>query len=346
VRVARLATCARRDERGAVAVIVAICAILLFAGTAYAIDAGNLWTQRRHMVTAADASALAAAGDFAVGVDGCASTAAKYLTNNVSSATLEDCDHTTTSEDSGHVTVRGRTVADYTFAGIFGIDDKEVRATTSAEYGIPFAVAGLRPFGLCLYAGDPDGTGPLLGPLQTWLNLPTGPTGQSAPITITYAKSHPNDCGGNAPGNWGVMDFDGGANSNSDIQDWTLNGYPGEVSISPPTVEGDTGAFSNSLDTELSALKSSGAWFGLPVFDSVTGNGSNAEFRLVAFVSVKLVDFRANGTEANRYMTLVFDKGQLSGKCCDLNGIDTGVRVVRICDIDTLAPETSPDACG
>jgi hypothetical protein len=338
---------ARRDERGAVAVIVAICAVLLFACTAYAIDAGNLWAQRRNIVTATDASALAAAGEYAVGGDGCDSTAGEYLLDNADESELVDCVHEAgPSEDSGYVTVHGSKIAHYTFAGIFGIDDKEVESTTTAEYGIPLGVTGLRPFGLCLFAGDPDGAGPGVGPLQQWLNLPAGPTGQSGPITITYGKAHPNDCGGNAPGNWGVMDFDDGANSNADTQEWTANGYPGEVSISPPSVDGDTGVFSNSLNTELNGLRSSGAWFALPVFDSVTGTGANADFQIVAFVSVKLIDYRTTGSEANRYLTLVFDKGQLSGTCCAVGAIDTGARVVRICDVDTLSPDTSdPRAC-
>jgi len=331
-----LSSRARRDERGAVAVFVAICGALIFAGSAYAIDAGHLWETRRDMTTAADAAALASASDYALGKAGCDDTANEYLDKNVDGAELEDCDHTGKTPDSGYVTVKGGTVADYTFAGIFGISDKDVHASTTAEYGIPTGVNGLRPFGLCLH-GDNE--------LKTWLNLPAGPTGQSQPITITYSKDQPDACGANAPGNWGVLDFNGGANSNADTKDWTLNGYPGEVAISPPTIPGDTGAFSNSLNSELNFLKNAGEFFGLPVFDSVTGNGSNARFNIVAFVYVKIVDFKTTGSQAQRYMTLIFDRGVLSGRCCG-SGIDTGVRAVRICDVDTLSPETSdPRAC-
>jgi len=325
-----------RDERGAVAVIVAVCAVLIFGATAYAVDLGNAWETRRNMTTGADAAALAAAADYALGDNGCASSAPRYLDENVDEASLEGCNHTAKNADSGYVTVRGGTVATFTFAGIFGIDNQDIHATTTAEYGIPTAVSGLRPFGLCLN-GDDD--------LTAWLNLPSGPNGQSQPITITYSKDQPDACGANAPGNWGVLDFDGGANSNDDTKDWARNGYPGEVSISPPTIPGDTGAFSNSLNSALNFLKGSGDFFALPVFDSVTGSGSNARFNIVAFVSVKLVDFRTTGRQDRRYLTLVFDRGQLSGRCCG-NGIDTGVRAVRICDVDTLSPETTdPRAC-
>jgi Flp pilus assembly protein TadG len=327
---------ARADERGAVAVIVAICALVLFAFAAYAIDAGHAWQVRRSIVTAADAAALAAAGQYATGNDGCATAAADYLERNVADAVLVACEPGSAGTDRGHVTVQGQTTAKFSFAGLFGIDDDEIRASTTAQWGIPTGVRGLRPYGLCLDA-TPE--------LTQWLNLPAGPTGPSDPITIMYAKSHPDACGGDAPGNWGVLDFDGGANSNADLKDWTLNGYSDEVSISPPAVPGETGAFSTSVATELGILRDSGAYFALPIFDSVSGTGSTAEFNIVAFVWVRIIDFQVSGAQANRFMTLVFDRGVLEGRCCG-TGIDTGARVLRICDVDTLSPETTdPRGC-
>ena len=330
----RVVVRAPRDEHGAIAVIVAICSVMLFGFAAYAIDAGNAWQTRRHIVTASDAAALAAAGDYATGAAGsasdCDAVAGDYLDKNVDGASLLTCDPHGVGADNGYVTVQGETTAEYTFAGIFGIADADIDSITTAEWGIPSGVSGLRPFGLCLHA-NPQ--------LAAWLNLPNGPTGQSAPITITYGKSQPTACGNNIPGNWGVMDFDGGANSNADTKNWTLNGYPGEITI-PSTVHGDTGAFSNSLNGELSALRNSGAFFGLPVFDSAQGNGSNARFGVVAVVYVKLVDFRSTGSEAQRYLTLVFDRGVLEGRCCG-SGVDTGARALRICDVNTLSPNTT-----
>jgi len=323
-----------RDESGAIAVIVALVSIVLFAGAAFAIDAGNVWQTRRQMVTASDASALAAAGRYAEGGDGCATTAAATLAANRGDATLEDC-LPAAGTDEGHVTVRGSTTADFTFAGVFGLDDTEVESATTAEWGIPSGVRGLRPFGLCIDANQQ---------LKTWLNLPAGPTGPSGTVEITYGKAQPDACGTDAPGNWGVLDLDGGSNSNADTKEWTLNGYPGTVSVGD-LVAGDTGAFSNSLNSELATLKASGDLFPLPVFDQVSGNGSNARFRIRAFVYVRLLAYKTTGSQANRSLTLQFDRGVVAGTCCG-SGPDTGVRVVRICDVDTTAPDTTdPRAC-
>jgi Flp pilus assembly protein TadG len=321
-----------RDERGAVAVIVAICALMIFGFAAYAIDSGQAWTSRRHLVTAADASALATAKAYSEGKDGCATAAASSLTDNHPGATLTDCNPQVLSSSRGYVTVRGQATVQYTFARVFGIDSKDISATTTAQWGIPKAVAGLRPFGLCIDANQQ---------LKDWLAHPVGTSGV---VRVTYGKDQPTACGA-APGNWGVVDFDGGSNANSDTMNWVENGYDGTVSVGD-TLSGDTGAISSALNDGLSYLKSSGETFALPVFDTITNPGSNAQMHIVAFVLVKLVDYRVTGAQASRYFDVIFTNSVVSGPCCSPTGIDTGVRAIRICDVNTLTPNTSdPRAC-
>src|SRR5215207_6736557 len=105
--------------------------IVLFGAAAYAIDAGNLWQTRRSMVTASDAAALAAAGEYAVGENGCAN-ASEWLTTNRADATLDSCT-TEANTGGGHVTVSGHTTVPFSFAGIFGLTDKDVTSATSAR---------------------------------------------------------------------------------------------------------------------------------------------------------------------------------------------------------------------
>src|SRR5262249_40137639 len=157
---------AHHDEKGVVAVIVAIVAVVLFAAAAYAIDSGNLWQTRRNMVTATDAAALAAAEGYALGNDGC-STAPSVLTQNRGDAQLDSCAPSGTDTHGGYVTVSGHTTVNYSFAGIFGLTNKQVDSATTAEWGIPTGAIGLRPIALCETA-TPE--------LKQWLNLPTGPS--------------------------------------------------------------------------------------------------------------------------------------------------------------------------
>ena len=316
-------------ERGAVAIIVAICAVVLFGMAAYALDTGNAWGTRRHLITATDAAALAAAQKYAVGGNGCATEPSAFVTANDVGASVTGCAFTNLGPGAGYVTVNAKKTVDYTFAGLFGINSQDIHSSTTALYGQPLGVTGLRPLGLCQD----------FGALKAWLDggMPT----PSDPIQISYTKDSPNDCGANAPGNWGVMDFNGGANSNNDTKNWVLNGYPDEVDA-PSTIPGDTGAISNSLANGLSYLKTSGITFELPIYATVAGNGANAQFGVVGFVPVVLLDYRVTGPEASRYITLQFEQAVAQGRCCS-HGPDTGVRVVAIC---AVTPTFDSSNCG
>ena len=59
-----------RDERGAVAVMVALLMVPLIAFAAIAIDVAAMWSERQQLQTAADAGALAIAQDCARGACG------------------------------------------------------------------------------------------------------------------------------------------------------------------------------------------------------------------------------------------------------------------------------------
>lgn len=303
--------------------------IAVFGFTALSVDLGNAWQNRRQLVNATDAAALAAAQEYAVHGNGCGSTATNYAAGNKADATITACVPSAgalAGDSSGHVMVSAEATVNYAFAPVIGVDSKTSSSTTAVRYGIPLAVGGLRPFGLCL---------------DTFLDLPewvawVDRSVPSWPALIEYSKdSNPNACNGGdpVPGNWATMDLDGGGNSNADIQDWTLNGFPDLVYSGVP-VPGDTGAFSPSLASELQYLVDEGIVFQLPLFDSATGNGSNASFNIVAFVSVVVTDFQTSGAQAGRSLTLQFVAAVAEGVCCDAFGIDTGTRVLQICAVD------------
>jgi Flp pilus assembly protein TadG len=330
----------RNDEQGAVVVIVALVAVVLFAAAAYAIDAGNLWQTRRNMVTATDASALAAASQYALGEDGCAS-AIQWLADNRADATIDACDPSGSTE-AGYVTVGGHTVVPFSFAGIFGMKNQSVKSATTAKWGVPSGALGLRPIALCL-SSTPG--------LEQWLNLPNGPTGPTTtPLTITLSNAQPDACKdstGTAVGNWGLA-FGSGNNANSDTVNWLNNGFPNQVNIGSDIVA-NPGAFSGSLQSALQTLADNNTWFALPVFDRVdnaggNGGGSNATYHVVAFVFVQLVAFNVSGNQAARYITVNLNLGVIQGTCCS-TGPDSGTRVVQICDVDTLNPNTGTNAC-
>ena len=227
----------------------------------------------------------------------------------------------------GRVTVEAQATVTYLFAGALGFSNTTVSSSTTASYQSAGSVnGGLRPFGLCA---------DVLSTLT-----PTIVPGNGEVYRIYYGKdAQPNSCGGNnVPGNWGLLDFDGGANSQNDIKDWVLNGYDGEVSIGD-IIEGDTGAFSNSLKTELNYLMTVDH-FALPVFDIATGNGANSQFRILKFAAVRLDGYKATGPEEDRYFDILFLNEVVQGGGGGPTD-DLGAFIIGICAVDGVNPVTA-----
>jgi Flp pilus assembly protein TadG len=320
------------SERGSTAIFVAISLVLVLTATAFAVDLGSAWAEKRRLHTATDAAALAAAREYALGGDGCASVAGSYLQQNDGGASLSGCAFHIPATGSGYVTVNATSTVTYTFAGVFGVNNSDAHSSTTAMYGSPKGGIGLRPMGLCTQATPA---------LSAWLNLPVGPSGPSATLRIPYAKSDPQACGSSAPGNWGMLTLDGGSNSTATINDWIQNGYQRLVNLSPPPIAGNTGAFAQTnagaLDTQLNKA------FPLPLWDSVSGTGSNAQFHIVGFVTVTLIGYKATGAEAQRYLDLQFVSGTLDGPCCAQGGLNTGTFAVAEC---AVTPNFDPAKCS
>jgi Flp pilus assembly protein TadG len=321
-----------RDERGVVAVVVAICAVVLFGMAAFALDTGNLWTSRRHLVTATDGAALGAAQDYAVGTNGCATTAPSLLTQNYTGASLTGCVFSRTGPGAGYVTVTGGHAVSFTFAEIFGLSGSTVHSTTTAAFGLPLIATGLRPIGLCVNAP---------GVKTYWQN------GAGNPVlaVVPYTNTQPDNCtgsGGSVPGNWGFVDLDKTITNNSNALtiSWIQTGCqmnslgaPCEVA-GGDMLAGNPGAISGSQASALGSLVTNQTQFQVPLFDTVSGNGANARMHIIGFANVQLVGFQVTGPEASRYLILKFSPGVLHGTCCKTGGTDFGTRAVFICAVD------------
>lgn len=148
-----------------------------------------------------------------------------------------------------------------------------------------------------------------------------------------------DDGGGGAgvPGNWGMIDFDGGNNSNNDAKDWIENGYSGLVDAG--VFSGDPGALSGSHSGSLWQLYSSGETFAVPVFDYAEGTGANTTFTVTDFVYAKLNDYQVTGSQSGRHLELVLTKAVVDSACClsaadAANATDLQVRATRMTALD------------
>lgn len=186
-----------RDDRGAVAVLVAFLAVTLVGLAAFAVDAGSGYAAKRQISHAADAAALGGAGKLtdydgdcttisgnATAVNDARNTADSYLTRNRNNTTRTgfsvSCSSDNKSVDvyvADHGTVQG------VLSGVFGINQLQANREATAEIGVPNSTPGLRPYAIC--ASD-------LGDLQ--------------PSDPPQAFYMPEAGCGQPPGNWYSLD--------------------------------------------------------------------------------------------------------------------------------------------
>jgi len=106
------------------------------------------------------------------------------------------------------------------------------------------------------------------------------------------------DHGQVAPGNFGLLNFDGGSMGTPELWDWILHGYPGEVSIDPDVgyawIDGECG-FRTAIRSAIEQRIGDGVI--VCVYDDVTGQGANARFRIVRFMGVVLTGCHLTGQD-------------------------------------------------
>ena len=148
-----------KREEGVVAVVVAICLVVLMAAVALTVDVGGLLYRRREMVNGADAAALAAAMQCAKGKGlGAATTAANqqfegnspgskaagYSLNSIVASPA--CGGT-----AGHITVSYSSRQPFFFAPVLGLPDNH---TVTTEATASWGLAG--PFPVSVNLGPPN----------------------------------------------------------------------------------------------------------------------------------------------------------------------------------------------
>jgi hypothetical protein len=302
------------EERGAVAVLVAVSMTAVLGGAAISVDLGNTWQEQRQLHTAADAAALSAGEAYAFDGDGCSSIAGAYLDGNDAASSESFCEQANGGAPyAGYVTVGATKPVDWHFAEE---DEGDVVSQTSAEWGLPSAAGGMRPFALCEH----------FPAFATWLEEPDV---TSDVIQVPFTKGSLG-CD-NSPGNWTFLDYDNTGGGADDLKDWFENGYPEPVEF-PSNIAPQTGHVS-SLASTLQALIDDGTVFPIAVYDLVTGTGNNASYHAVGVVRVSLVAFRITGPQDGQHMTFRFEPGFVEGRCCG-TGPDTGARVVTICAVN------------
>jgi len=140
------------DDRGAIAVIIAILIVPLLGLAAISLDIAATHAERQQLQTGADAAALAIAQDCARKNCGApADTAQSLATLNSNSGTAVASVDPVPTEYSGRVTVRNSAVRQHWFAPVLGMDSTELTTSATAGWGSPTGGTSALPmiFSLC-----------------------------------------------------------------------------------------------------------------------------------------------------------------------------------------------------
>jgi Flp pilus assembly protein TadG len=366
-----------RDERGVSTAIVAVSLIGIFAATMLSLDMGNMWQTRRRIITGTDSTALAQARAAAIGNNPASCTASwtdTLIGNAGAIVTGSESCVLHPSGGVGYVVVQARKLSETRFGGLLNIGNSEPFSLTAAQYGYITQPKGLRPMAFCednahvrqwlalksgsitqaqydalRSTGDVGGADsadadPFLDPPADGKVDYPNYSGTGVVHRMYFTKDNPDECGADAAGNWGWMDFDSGSNSAADQNDWIENGYDGTSSVGDcdpnnatpdETCPGDTGSSGGANNSVLQYLVDHNAVFGIPIFGNVTDTGSTADFEITGFLIVQLRGFQTTGSESTRYFDFEFQDSILSGACCSSTAPNPGApKGIRICSVD------------
>ena len=286
------------DDRGAIAVTVALGFTALLAILAFVVDVGLLYFEKAELQNGADSAALAIAQECAeVGPDceaGSGLTATEFAGANSNDDNAGAIPELDVRPHSGEVTVISSTLTEdgdiarqYPLASLIGLDPTTLQSTATAAWGVPVAGPALAlTFGRCEFED----------------HEPTGEDMTGPPINISYDVTDRRHCGPDEDGD-GVADvFSRGAFGWVESGDCNV-----DIDLANPWVPGTSGASGSSSGCTAVALSGYvGKTVLIPLFDDCRDasdptdpdpecNGSDVEYHLVSFAAFHITGIRVPG---------------------------------------------------
>jgi hypothetical protein len=278
------------SQKGAATVMVAVLMVALLGMAALAVDVGAMYSERAQLQNGADFSALAVADDCANGDCGDFMATGNELANGnandsssgIAAITFPDA-NTVRVETNAREAGSGDDHFSLFFARVMGIDTAEITAVAEASWGPPNAGSTL-PWTIseCVFRKYLSPS--QLAELDSTGNFTGDPT--ATHILLRYDENAPDYPGcaaqnGYQPGGFGWLETDDGCAANIDI-DATVEGQPGNHF---PTDHACDDLLATIMDQpEL-----------VPLFDSATNGGSNAEYTLVGFAAFQVTGYKFGG---------------------------------------------------
>ena len=300
-----------RSESGQALVVTVVFMVCLLGGVALTLDVGSWYREHRQAQTTADAAALAAA-QLLPNTTTAKSTAQDYADKNGGGIDANGVTFSSSLEPDDTVAVHVTRTAPGFFSKIFSIDSATVHAHAAARTGVPIDVRWASPIAVNKLHPMLAGPGcPCFGPTNE-TTLPLGKVG--------------------APGAFALVNLDNsinGAVGASTVGQWIQQGFNAYLPLgdylSDPGAKWNDGPIQDAL----TARYSTDLLF--PVYDTLTGSGSNAEYHVVGWVGFHLESSVNGGGDSGSitgYFTQVIWDGIQSAS--GSSGNDYGVHSIEL----------------
>jgi hypothetical protein len=303
----------RRDE-GQVTVLTAVFIVALLGMAGFVLDVGSWFRQQRLSQTTVDAAALAGAQSLPGSPSGATSAATSFASKNGGVAGLSITVRTKWTPND-MISVTQNAPASGFFSRLFGINTVNVGAKASAVIEPPTEARYVAP--IVVNIKHPYLSGPGCPCFNVPTNLPLGKQGAPGAFAMV------NLIQGDTKGTVGT----------STLADWITNGFDDYLPLG--IYFSDPGAKYNSSGIE-DALQ--GRYFTdllFPVYDTLTSQGSNAEYHIIGWAGFHLThaDMGGSSGELSGYFTQVIWQGLVSTSGpTNPNIPDLGVRSVALID--------------
>jgi Flp pilus assembly protein TadG len=265
-----------KRENGQAMVLTVLFLAGLLGMAALVLDVGSWFREKRQLQLTADAAALAGAQVLPGSPSGATSLAFQYAQTNGRPVTASDVSITSDLSSNDSITVQAKSTAPGFFSKLFGINSVNVGASATARAGFASQALYVAPMVV-------NRTHPLLG-------------GSGCPCfgqqtTLDFSKM-------GAPGAFGMLNLVGGNGTvgASQLASEILDGFNQYLPLG--LYRSDPGAKFNSSNVQSALSARIGSVLLFPVFDTLTGNGQNAQYNIIAWVGFKLTGYSIKGTNA------------------------------------------------
>ena len=304
----------KHSERGQAFVVTVLMIATLLGLTALVLDVGSWFRAHRQLQATADAAALAGAQALPDVPGDASSLANDYAARNTSNLQAVNVSVSQTYVANDTIRVHVSKPAEGFFSKVFGIDSVNEGASATAR------TAGMQS---ALYVAPI-----VVNKKHPMLNNCSGPCfGPSYQTTVPVSQT-------GAPGAFGLVNLDptsNGTTGASTVAGWIENGFDKYLDIgsyaSDPGVKFNSNSIQDAMDQRI------GTEMLFPVFDTLTGTGSNAQYHIIGWVGffVTGVDPNGNNGSVSGYFTRVIWTG-IQASSAGGGGPNYGARAVQLVD--------------